>query len=163
MALGDSQPSLTSVKWTSCRSSSPAVMALQSLAAIDGALSFIPLSCGCCRCRCRSQRHCHWLSNTCDPGAGKMAQQFRAYTALTEDPSSAPSIQIRWVTSFCNCSSRRSMPSSGLFGYCTHMLSIHTCKHTVHMHWIHHLQIPSPRLTAFLVHGLPLCLHSAHS
>ena len=40
--------------------------------------------------------------------AGEMAQQLRAFTALAEDLSSIPSIQVRWLKTTCNSSSRGS-------------------------------------------------------
>ena len=57
-------------------------------------------------------------------GAGEMAQQLKALTAVPEDTGWIPSTMRRWLTgqftSVWNSSSRGQMPSSGLTGLQAH-------------------------------------------
>lgn len=48
---------------------------------------------------------------------------------LSQDPDLVPSIHGRWLTTLCSSSSRRYVPSSGLWGSCTLMAYIHTDTH----------------------------------
>lgn len=91
----------------SLRKNPLSAMEVATLPSTHGALCFFSLtnSIGDCL-RLHPERQCGIVTKRCTPGTGETVQWLRIFPALSEDLSSDSSIQIRWLTTTCDSSSR---------------------------------------------------------